>query len=88
MQAGLAVKSTMHKAWEAIWKVRLNADRVKEANIERLRQAFGQIMFKPGESVQDFSLHLNTVASQLRVLGDDITDKEIIKCVLHSVPEK
>jgi hypothetical protein len=33
-------------------------------------------------------LRLNTVASQLRVLGDDISDKELIKKMIHVVPEK
>jgi hypothetical protein len=43
---------------------------------------------KPGKSVEDFSLHLNTMVSQLRMLGDDITDKEVIQHMLHSVPKK
>jgi hypothetical protein len=36
--------------------------------------------------VEDFALRLNTVASQLRVLDDDISDKELIKKMLHVVP--
>ncbi len=88
MQAGLAVKPTATEAWEAIRQVRVGADRVKEANAERLRREFGDITFKAGETVEDFSLRLNTVASQLRVLGDDISDKELIKKMLHVVPEK
>ncbi len=67
MQAGLAVKPTATEAWEAIRQVRVGADRVKEANAERLRREFGDITFKAGETVEDFSLRLNTVASQLRV---------------------
>jgi hypothetical protein len=35
--------------------------------------------------VEDFALRLNTVASQLRVLDDDISDKELIKKMLHVV---
>jgi hypothetical protein len=37
MQASLTVKSTVHEASAAIKKVRLGADHVKEANVERLR---------------------------------------------------
>jgi hypothetical protein len=29
-------------------------------NAERLRREFGDISFKPGESVEDFSLRLNS----------------------------
>jgi hypothetical protein len=57
-------------------------------NAERLHREFGDISFKPDKSVEDFSLRLNSVASELRVLGDDISDKEVIKWLLHVVPEK
>jgi hypothetical protein len=57
-----------------------------EANAEHLRREFGEISFKSSESVEDFSLCLNTVVSQLHVLHDTITDKEVIKRILHIVP--
>jgi hypothetical protein len=64
MQAGLAVKATAHDAWEAIKQVRLGADWVREANAQHLRREFNNIEFKAGETVEDFSLRLNTIASQ------------------------
>jgi hypothetical protein len=88
MQAGLAVRPTVSDAWEAIRQVHVGADRVKEASTERLRRDFADIDFKPGESVKDFSLWLNAVTSQLRVLGDDISDKEVIKKMLHVISDK
>jgi hypothetical protein len=88
MQAGLVVRPTASDVWEAIRQVHVGADRIKEANAERLRRDFADIDFKPGESVEDFSLWLNAVTSQLRVLGDDISDKEVIKKMLHVVPDK
>jgi hypothetical protein len=63
-------------------------DRVKEANAERLRHEFTELRFKPGEGVEDFSLRVIALAHQLRILGEDITDKEVVKKVLHSMPEK
>jgi hypothetical protein len=88
MQASLTVKSTVHEAWAAIKKVRLGVDHVKEANTERLRQEFGEITFNSGESVDDFFLCFNMIASPLRALGEDVTNKEVIKWLLHSIPEK
>jgi hypothetical protein len=64
------------------------ADRVKEVNAERLWQEFKDLSIKPGETVEDLSLRLTTVASQLRILDDDISDKEVVKRMLHDVPEK
>jgi hypothetical protein len=45
-------------------------------------------MFKPGEMVEDFALCLSTLASELHVLGDVISDKEVIKRMPHVIPEK
>jgi hypothetical protein len=88
MQAELTTKSMPHEAWAAIRKVWLGADCVKEANVKRLRREFDEITFNSAESVEDFLLHLNTVASQLCVLGEEVTDKEVIKRLLHSVPQR
>jgi hypothetical protein len=63
MQGSLAVKPTTSTTWEAIRYVRVGTDRVKEANAERLWREFGDITFKAGETVEDFSLRLNTMAS-------------------------
>jgi uncharacterized protein YfkK (UPF0435 family) len=38
--------------------------------------------------VEDFSIHITAIANELRVLGDEVTDKEVVKKMLHSVPEK
>jgi uncharacterized membrane protein YgcG len=61
---------------------------VTEVNVERLRQEFAEIKFKPGEGIEDFSLHITALAEELRVLGDDILDKVVVKTMLHSVLEK
>jgi hypothetical protein len=37
--------------------------------------------------VEDFSLRLTTVVSQLRVLDDEVSDKEMIKKLMHVVPD-
>jgi hypothetical protein len=88
MQVGSVVKIMTHEAWETIRKVHVSINCVKEANVEQLHQEFGDIAFKAGKMVEDFALSLNTMANQLRVLGDDISDKEVIGQMLHTIPEK
>jgi hypothetical protein len=63
MQAGLAVKSSVREAWEAIHKVTAGIDRVKEANAEQLHREFDDIAFKPGETMEDFTLRINNLAN-------------------------
>jgi hypothetical protein len=38
--------------------------------------------------VEDFSLCFTALENELRVLGDEVTDKEVIKKMLHSIPKK
>jgi hypothetical protein len=63
MQAGLAVKPTVSMAWEVIQRIHVSTNRVKEANAECLWREFTDLAFNPSKSVEDFSLHLNTMAS-------------------------
>jgi hypothetical protein len=88
MQARLANKELALEAWESIRKNCVGADWVKEGNVEQLRQEFIEIKFKPGECVEDFIICITAIANELRVLGDEVTDKEVVKKMLHSVPEK
>jgi hypothetical protein len=87
MQAGLAMKESVMEAWEAIWSIRVGADKVKEANAEKVHREFNDIAFKPGECVEEFALRISALANQLRSLGDDLPDKKVVKKMLQSVPE-
>jgi hypothetical protein len=87
MQVGLMCKETVVDSWEAIRTVRMGADRIKEATADKLRRDFNDLQFKAGECVEDFSLHATTIANQLQSVSDKITDKEVIKKILHSVPD-
>jgi hypothetical protein len=69
-----------------IRRIRVGADRVKEANMEHMCHNLADIKFKPGESVEDFSI--NSIANEMRALGEEITDKEVVKKMLHSILEK
>jgi hypothetical protein len=88
MQARLAYKESACEAWESIHRIRVGTDPVKEANVERSRQDFVEIKFKPGECVEDFSNRITALTNELCVLGDEITDKEVVKKLLHSSLEK
>jgi hypothetical protein len=49
MQAGLARKESTTDAWEAIRAMRMGGERIKEANIDKLRCDFSDLQFKRGE---------------------------------------
>ncbi|CAD6337548.1 unnamed protein product [Miscanthus lutarioriparius] len=60
---------------------------LREANTQHLLRQFGDIGFNEGESVDDFSLRIMSLANTIRTLGHDITDAQIVKKMLQVVPE-
>jgi hypothetical protein len=49
------VKVSAKEAWEAIQSIWVGIDKVKEANVEKLRCEFDDISFKSGECVEEFA---------------------------------
>jgi hypothetical protein len=60
---------------------------VRDSNAQQLRRAFADIEFKEGESVDEFSLQITTQANNLRTLGDEVTEAEVVKKLLQVVPD-
>ena len=56
MLGSLACKRMVRSAWEVVKTVRIGVQRVREANAQQLLKQFGEILFKEGEFVDDFSL--------------------------------
>ena len=49
---------------------------------------FGNLSFKEGESVNEFGIRITALATNLRSLGDNITDAEVVKKLLQVVPKR
>ena len=84
----LGVKKTAKEVWEAIAAMRVGSDRAKKATAQLLKQEYANLKFKDGESVEDFSLRLQSLISKLRSHGVTIDEEEAVSKYLHSVPAK
>ena len=60
----------------------------REASAQQVRRDFGNITFKEGESVDEFGIRITNLANNLRSLGDNITDAEVVKKLLQVVPDR
>ena len=60
----------------------------REASAQQVRRDFGNITFKEGESVDEFGIRITNLANNLRSLGDNITDVEVVKKLLQVVPDQ
>ncbi|CAA6675444.1 unnamed protein product [Spirodela intermedia] len=76
------------EAWEAIATMRIGDDRVKKTSAQNLRRQFDSATFKEGESVEDYALRLNSMASTLNTLGDKVEETQVVEKIIRSVPQR
>jgi hypothetical protein len=84
----LGSKRTVKEAWSAVKSMRVGAERVKEANAQRLLKEFENIAFSDGESVDDFAMRINALAADLRTSGEEIEDTRVVKKMLRVLPQR
>jgi hypothetical protein len=83
----LGAKETAKQAWEMLESLRIGSDRAKRARIQQLRRELNDIQFKSGESVEDFTLRLQSLATQLATYGK-VDDEDLVTKLLCTVPAK
>jgi hypothetical protein len=84
MQFSLSKKRTAKEAFDAIAAARIGSDRVRKTMVQTLHMTF-----KPGEDVDDFALHLNTLQQKMVQFGDDTYGEErAIEKLFRCIPEK
>jgi hypothetical protein len=82
-------KNTVKEAWDGIKTMRLGADRVKEVNAQKLLAEFESIMFKTGETIDDFTIRITKLVTDQCGLGEEsVTDARMVKKFLHVVPSR
>jgi hypothetical protein len=87
MLAGLRERRTAAEAWAAIKRIRVGVQRVREANAQQLRREFSALVWKEAETAEDFANRITGLAADLRLLGDNVTDAEVMRKMLQVVPE-
>jgi hypothetical protein len=70
----LGAKKNVKEAWEAVKSMRVGADRMKEANAQRLLKEFENIKFKDSKTVDEFALRIGGLAADLRTSGETMDD--------------
>jgi hypothetical protein len=80
-------RSSTATMWEAIKRIRIGVQRVREVNAQQIRHEFGALVWKEAETVEDFVNRITGLAAELRLLGDNITDAEVVRKMLQVVPD-
>jgi hypothetical protein len=80
-------RSSAAAAWEAIKRIHIGVQRVREANAQQLRLEFGALVWKEAEKAEDFANRITELTANLRTLGDNISDAEVVRKMLQVVPD-
>ncbi|XP_073357896.1 uncharacterized protein [Aegilops tauschii subsp. strangulata] len=88
MVSPIGAKANAKEAWEAIASQGMGASRVREANAQRLRREFESISLRSGETIDDFSMRISTLAANLRSLGDNVQESGVVAKFLRVVPQQ
>ncbi|XP_074323483.1 uncharacterized protein LOC141660397 [Apium graveolens] len=84
----LAEKETAKDAWEAIKTLYQGADRAKQAKIQSLKSEFEAMSMKEDESIDEFHMKMNGVITNIRALGETMSESYTVKKLLRAVPSK
>ena len=84
----LGRKKMVKEAWEAIEKMHIGIEQVKEVKAQKLLREFENIAFKEGESIDQFGMRISNLAAKLRTMGETVEDMRMVKKFLHVIPSR
>jgi hypothetical protein len=67
--------------------LRIGDERMRDATAQQLHRNFANLTFKEGESVTAFGVRITALYTNLRTLGDNISNIEVVKKILQVVPK-
>jgi hypothetical protein len=82
------VKKRVKEVWMTVKTMRLGNKLVCAVNTQKLLGAFENVKFCDGESIDEFTMRLNSLASKLCTLGEKIDEVHLIKKMSHIVPKQ
>ena len=88
MVVSMSNKESAKAAWDDIKTANLGVERVRKAKAQTLRTEFDGLVFKDGESVDEFAVRINNLAARLRTLGDDHTEPTVVRRFLQALPPR
>ncbi|XP_074362800.1 uncharacterized protein LOC141703096, partial [Apium graveolens] len=84
----IAEKETAKDAWEAIKTLCQGAEKVKKARIQTLKSEFEALSMGDDETIDDFHMKINRIVTNIRALGEELSEAYTVKKFLRAVPAK
>ncbi|XP_039054523.1 uncharacterized protein LOC120196917 [Hibiscus syriacus] len=79
---------TPKSVWDKLKETYEGGDRVKKTKLLTLKKEFSMLQIKEDELIKDFSMRFMDIVNQIRLYGEDLSDKKVVKKVMISVPQR
>jgi hypothetical protein len=81
-------KDLTKEAWDARRSMQLGGERACKAKSQQTQHEYEALEFKDGEAIEDFTLRLITIVTELGALDAPVGEQDAVQKLLHCVPEK
>ncbi|MGL6083498.1 MAG: hypothetical protein ACRC4N_13960 [Gammaproteobacteria bacterium] len=77
-----------HTIWTTLSEIHEGTSTVKEAKLHRLRIKYETFMMLPNENINEMYSRLNNIVNELKGLGTNLLDVDIVRKMLRALPDK
>ncbi|XP_024989284.1 uncharacterized protein LOC112523842 [Cynara cardunculus var. scolymus] len=81
-------RETSKQIWDSMKERYLGNEKVKRAQLNRLRRSFEVLTMKNGESVGDYFTRVMIIVNEMRSCGKSLNDIKIVEKILRTLTEK
>ncbi|XP_038971188.1 uncharacterized protein LOC120104336 [Phoenix dactylifera] len=79
---------TAKQAWETLQEEFQGDKKVRAIKLQSLRRDFENMRMKENESVKDYSTRFLELVNQMKIYGEEMSDRKLVEKILISLPEK
>nr|KYP35474.1 Retrovirus-related Pol polyprotein from transposon TNT 1-94 [Cajanus cajan] len=79
---------TAKEAWDKLKEEFQGSERTRRMKVLNLRREFEAIKMKEAETVKEFAHRLSKVVTQIRLLGEELSDQRVVEKILVCLPER
>nr|KYP40246.1 hypothetical protein KK1_038439 [Cajanus cajan] len=79
---------TAKEAWDKLKEEFQGSERTRRMKVLNLRREFEAIKMKEAETVKEFADRLSKVVTQIRLLGEELSDQRVVEKILVCLPER
>ena len=80
--------TTAKEVWDKLKEEFQGSVRTRQMQVLNLKRDFEGLRMKDSEMLKEFTDRLLKVVNQIRILGEDLSDKRVVEKVLVSLPER